>query len=87
MHVGQLVNMLRAPGVSALPGTVAIVAVKAAGSIAQQRPFFINKILPVLVALASAQVSADACCSWAEQYEQHLMCRCELRSAKLCFMF
>ena len=61
MHVGQLVNMLRAPGVSALPGTVAIVAVKAAGNIAQQRPFFINKILPVLVALASAQVSVCAC--------------------------
>ena len=61
MHVGQLVNMLRTPGVSALPGTVAIVAVKAAGSIAQQRPFFINKILPVLIGLASAQVGAQSC--------------------------
>lgn len=56
VHVGQLVNMLRAPGVAALPGTVAIVAVKAAGSIAQQRPFFMNKILPVLVSFGSAQV-------------------------------
>ncbi len=54
-HLGQLVNMLRAPGV-ALPGAVAIVAVKAAGSIAQQRPFFMNKVLPVLIALGSAQV-------------------------------
>ena len=56
VHVGQLVNMLRAPGVAALPGTVAIVAVKAAGSIAQQRPFIMNKILPVLVSFGSAQV-------------------------------
>lgn len=55
-HLGQLVNMLRAPGVATLPGAVAIVAVKAAGSIAQQRPFFMNKILPVLIALGSAQV-------------------------------
>ena len=55
-HLGQLVNMLRAPGVATLPGAVAIVAVKAAGSIAQQRPFFVNKILPVLIALGSAQV-------------------------------
>ncbi|KAA6422561.1 MAG: hypothetical protein FRX49_07422, partial [Trebouxia sp. A1-2] len=54
-HLGQLVNMLRAPGVATLPGAVAIVAVKAAGSIAQQRPFFMNKILPVLIALGSAQ--------------------------------
>ena len=55
-HIGQLVNMLRAPGVATLPGAVAIVAVKAAGSIAQQRPFFMNKVLPVLIALGSAQV-------------------------------
>ncbi len=55
-HLGQLVNMLRAPGVATLPGAVAIVAVKAAGSIAQQRPFFMNKVLPVLIALGSAQV-------------------------------
>ncbi|DBB00785.1 TPA: hypothetical protein ACH3X1_000717 [Trebouxia sp. C0004] len=54
-HLGQLVNMLRAPGVATLPGAVAIVAVKAAGSIAQQRPFFMNKVLPVLIALGSAQ--------------------------------
>ena len=57
-HLRQLVNLLRAPGVAALPGSVAIVAVKAAGSIAQQRPFFMNKILPVLIGLASAQVGA-----------------------------
>ena len=57
VHLGQLVNMLRAPGVAALPGTVAIVAVKAAGSIAQQRPFFMNKVLPVLIGLGSAQVA------------------------------
>ncbi len=55
-HLGQLLNMLRAPGVATLPGAVAIVAVKAAGSIAQQRPFFMNKVLPVLIALGSAQV-------------------------------
>ena len=56
MHLGQLTSMLRAPGVAALPGTVAIVAVKAAGSIAQQRPFFITKVLPVLLGLGLAQV-------------------------------
>lgn len=54
-HLGQLVNMLRAPSIATLPGAVAIVAVKAAGSIAQQRPFFMNKVLPVLIALGSAQ--------------------------------
>ena len=56
VHLMQLVNMLRRPGVAALPGTVAIVAVKAAGSIALQRPFFYNKVLPVFLAVASAQV-------------------------------
>ena len=56
MHLGQLTSMLRAPGVTALPGTVAIVAVKAAGSIAQQRPFFISKVLPVLLGLGLAKV-------------------------------
>ena len=56
MHLGQLTSMLRAPGVTALPGSVAIVAVKAAGSIAQQRPFFISKVLPVLLGLGRAKV-------------------------------
>lgn len=51
VHLGQLTSMLRTPGVSALPGTVAIVAVKAAGSIAQQRPFFFSKVLPALLGL------------------------------------
>lgn len=58
VHLMQLVNMLRGPGVAALPGSVAIVAVKAAGSIALQRPFFFSKVLPVLLAVTSAQVRA-----------------------------
>ncbi len=75
VHLGQLVNMLRAPGIAALPGTVAIVAVKAAGSIAQQRPFFMNKVLPVLIGLGSTQVCFDVylftdgnLCSWKLQH-------------------
>ena len=56
VHLMQLVNMLRRPGVAALPGTVAIVAVKAAGSIALQRPLFFSKVLPVFLAVASTQV-------------------------------
>ena len=56
LHLAQLTSMLRTPGVAALPGTVAIVAVKAAGSIAQQRPFFMSKVLPALLGLGSAQV-------------------------------
>ena len=62
MHLGQLTSMLRAPGVAALPGTVAIVAVKAAGSIAQQRPFFISKVLPVLLGLGLAKVCLMTAC-------------------------
>lgn len=59
VHLGQLTSMLRAPGVAALPGTVAIVAVKAAGSIALQRPFFFSKVLPVLLGLGHlAKVSS-----------------------------
>ena len=54
-HLGQLTSMLRSPRVAALPGTVAIVAVKAAHAIALHRPFFISKILPVLLGLASPQ--------------------------------
>lgn len=56
VHMMQLVNMLRRPGVAALPGTVAIVAVKAVGTIALQRPVFYRKVLPVLLAVASTQV-------------------------------
>ena len=56
VHLMQLVNMLRRPGAAALPGTVAIVAVKAAGSIALQRPLFFSKVLPVFLAVASTQV-------------------------------
>lgn len=55
-HLMQLVNMLRRPGIAALPGTVAIVAVKAVGTIALQRPVFYSKVLPVLLAVASTQV-------------------------------
>lgn len=57
VHLGQLTSMLRSPGVASLPGTVAIVAVKAAHSIALHRPFFISKVLPVLLGLGTAQVS------------------------------
>lgn len=55
VHLGQLTSMLRSPGVASLPGTVAIVAVKAAHSIALHRPFFISKVLPVLLGLGTAQ--------------------------------
>ena len=57
-HLLQLVGVLKRPAVLALPGAVAIVAVKAAGAVAALRPQHAGRVLPTLLALAasSAQV-------------------------------
>ncbi len=49
----QLVSLIKAPGLTALPGPLAIVILKGLGSIAQQRPLYLGRILPTLLSLAS----------------------------------
>lgn len=49
----QLVSLIKAPGLTALPGPLAIVILKGLGSIAQQRPLHLGRILPTLLSLAS----------------------------------
>ena len=51
--IQQLVSLIKAPGLTALPGPVAIVILKGLGSIAQQRPLYLGRILPTLLSLAS----------------------------------
>ena len=52
--IQQLVSLIKAPGLPALPGPLAIVILKGLGSIAQQRPLYLGRILPTLLSLASA---------------------------------
>ena len=49
----QLVSLIKAPGLTALPGPLAIVILKGLGSVAQQRPLYLGRILPTLLSLAS----------------------------------
>ncbi|XP_024535629.1 symplekin isoform X2 [Selaginella moellendorffii] len=49
--LGLLLNQLRQPDVSALPGPVAIVIVNSLAAIAKRRPSFYGRILPVLLSL------------------------------------
>ena len=53
-HVMQLLSLIKLPALNSLPGSVAIVAVKAMGVIAQQRPQFLGRILPTLLSIAAA---------------------------------
>jgi hypothetical protein len=58
-----IANLLRAPGVEQLSGPLRIVAIKAAGALAAQRPRLLGRLLPPLLALAKStagQVSATA---------------------------
>lgn len=50
----QLVGILKAPGVFELPGTIAVVAFRAAAAIGTQRPNQLGRILPTLLTVASA---------------------------------
>ena len=52
----QLVAQLKAPHLAALPSAVAVVAIRAAGAVAQQRPQLLGRIMPTLVGLASARL-------------------------------
>ena len=49
----QLVSMIKMPGMPSLPGSISIVIIKGLGSIAQQRPQYLGRILPTLLSLAS----------------------------------
>lgn len=51
----QLVSMIKAPGLPSLPGSISIVIIKGLGSIAQQRPQYLGRILPTLLSLATNQ--------------------------------
>ena len=61
--VSALVALLKGPTVERLPGPLRIVAVKAAGVLAVQRPSLIGRVLPCLLALAegSSTSSASVC--------------------------
>ena len=52
--VQQLVSLVKAPGLPSLPGSISIVIIKGLGSIAQQRPQYLGRILPTLLSLASS---------------------------------
>ena len=67
--VQQLVSLIKAPGLPSLPGSISIVIIKGLGSIAQQRPQYLGRILPTLLSLASNlkqhQVFVHRClCMW-----------------------
>ncbi|CAK9233640.1 unnamed protein product [Sphagnum troendelagicum] len=51
-NLGLLLNQLRAPESSTLPGPVAIVLINSLAGIAKRRPSMFGRILPVLLALA-----------------------------------
>ncbi len=51
--IQQLVSLIKTPGLTELPGPLAIVTLKGLGSIAQQRPLHLGRILPTLLSLAS----------------------------------
>lgn len=53
----SLVDMLKAPAVSSLPGPVTIAVIKAVSYLGLQRPNFLGKVLPTLMALAT-----QVCC-------------------------
>jgi len=62
-HVLQLAGLLKRPAVAALPGAVAIVAVKAAGALAALRPQHAGRVLPTLLALAEPAARPAAAAS------------------------
>lgn len=55
----QLLGMVKQPALAALSGPVAIVAIKAVGALAAQRPQYVGRVLPSLLTAASAN-SASA---------------------------
>lgn len=55
----QLLGMVKQPALSSLPGSVAIVVIKAVGSIAAQRPQYLGRVLPSLLSAASASSGND----------------------------
>ena len=57
----QLMGQLKTPHLAALPSAVAVVAIRAAGTVAQQRPQLLGRIMPTLVGLASADVVSSFC--------------------------
>lgn len=58
--VSALVALLKGPTAARLPGPLRIVAVKAAGVLAVQRPSFIGRVLPCLLALAESSSASSA---------------------------
>ncbi|CAL8471131.1 g10673 [Coccomyxa elongata] len=56
----QLLAMVKQSALVTLPGSVAIVVVKAVGSIAAQRPQYLGRVLPTLLSAASASSANDA---------------------------
>ncbi len=55
----QLLGMVKQSALANLPGSVAIVAVKAVGSLAAQRPQYLGRVLPTLLSAASAKSSSS----------------------------
>ncbi len=56
----QLLAMVKQSALVTLPGSVAIVVVKAVGSIAAQRPQYLGRVLPTLLLAASVSSASDA---------------------------
>ncbi|KAK9793182.1 hypothetical protein WJX73_008046 [Symbiochloris irregularis] len=58
--IGQLVGILKAPGIFDLPGTIAVVAFRTAASIGTQRPVQLGRILPTILAVANSAAKTSA---------------------------
>lgn len=54
----QLLGMVKQSALASLPGSVAIVAVKAVGTLAAQRPQYLGRVLPTLLSAATAKGTA-----------------------------
>lgn len=54
MQLVQLVTLLKLPAVKEVPSSITIVAVRALGAIAAQRPQYLGRVLPTLLALATS---------------------------------
>ena len=65
----QLLGMVKQSALVTLPGSVAIVVIKAVGSIAAQRPQYLGRVLPTLLSAASASSANDTVRLFPKKYE------------------
>ena len=62
-YVQQLVALVKAAGARQLPGSVAIVAVKAVAALGLQRPqHYLGRVMPTMLATAKAAAAQEVFC-------------------------